>query len=97
SSAAAGASVAADAAVTSGADASAASGASGVGLAGSSPEGRSGEESMRVFLGPGRWYRLARGSRFGEGMHSLEQMLGAVVADSRRRTYSLFGRFQCGF
>src|SRR5215510_9231338 len=29
-------------------------------------------------------------------MHSLEQMLGAVVADSRRRTYALFGRFQCG-
>jgi hypothetical protein len=30
-------------------------------------------------------------------MRSLEQMLAAVVADSRRRTYALFGQCRCGF
>src|SRR2546430_3875670 len=30
-------------------------------------------------------------------MRSLEQMLAAVVADSARRTYALFGQCRCGF
>jgi hypothetical protein len=30
-------------------------------------------------------------------MRSLEQMRAAVVADSRQRTYAMFGRYECSF